>query len=82
MKQFEDLNYCPVCNERRFTILNAEVFRKFSYKFHKSIIVDDVCVDDSTDNSDIPVNHIHVKCSKCTYEWIETPYLNEGNNDD
>jgi hypothetical protein len=79
LKQFEELQTCPVCDEPRFGIKDGERHRKFSYWYHKGVVIDgQECRQE--DGGDIPVNHLHITCSKCQYKWIEAPYIINGEN--
>lgn len=78
---FESRTNCPVCREPRFAKMDGETFRRFQYRFHYGTIVDDMCINtkdlDEDDSSSVSINHLHVTCSKCGFQWIEQTAIRE-----
>lgn len=83
MIAFETYDKCPKCTEERFGMKFADRYSKFGITYHRSPMFEGVCdktkklylpdvgVTIDIPEDGIPIEHLHIKCSKCGYEWIE-----------
>jgi predicted nucleic-acid-binding Zn-ribbon protein len=73
MNSYKELNQCPKCQESRFVgaFETEDVFR---CTYHKSPVIDDVCQPEGEEDADLlRTEHLHITCSRCKYDWLESP---------